>query len=81
MAAPLSQPGILASCLPVGRSLAYRIATGADPRPALARLARGFDVDHGVTDALFRFSGPVTGGYDCCPPIADGRLDLRLLKL
>jgi putative iron-dependent peroxidase len=48
MVAPLSQPGILAACLPVGRSLAYRIATGADPRPALTRLGRGFDVEHGV---------------------------------
>ena len=27
----------------------------------------------GITDALFRFSRPVTGGYYWCPPIAGGR--------
>jgi len=48
MVAPLSQPGILSACLPVGRSMAYRVATGADPRPALARLAQRFDVECGV---------------------------------
>ena len=48
MAAPLSQPGILSACLPVGRSIAYRVATGADPRPALTRLAQRFDIDCGV---------------------------------
>lgn len=36
-------------------------------------------LEDGVTDALFRFSRPVTGGYYWCPPIMAGRLDLRLL--
>jgi porphyrinogen peroxidase len=48
MVAPLSQPGILGPLLPVGRSIAYRVVTGADPRPALTRLRRGFDTEHGV---------------------------------
>lgn len=38
-------------------------------------------IDGGPTDALFRFSRPVTGGYYWCPPVAGGRLDLRLLRL
>lgn len=48
MVAQLSQPGILEPCLAAGRSIAYRIATGADPRPALARLQRGFEIDNGI---------------------------------
>ena len=34
-----------------------------------------------VTDAMFRISKPVTGAYFWCPPIVDGRLDLRQLGL
>jgi porphyrinogen peroxidase len=48
MVAHLSQPGILEACLPAGRSISYRVATGADPRPALARLRRGFDTAGGI---------------------------------
>jgi porphyrinogen peroxidase len=48
MVAHLSQPGILEPCQPVGRSLAYRVATGADPRSALARLRDGFELGGGV---------------------------------
>lgn len=32
--------------------------------------------EDGITDALFRFSRPVTGSYLWCPPVRDGRLDL-----
>ena len=35
----------------------------------------------GVADAMFRISKPVTGAYLWCPPIVDGRLDLRQLGL
>jgi putative iron-dependent peroxidase len=38
-------------------------------------------LDGSITDGLFQFSRPVTGGYYWCPPVADGGLDLRLLKL
>jgi len=38
-------------------------------------------LDSNLTDALFKFSRPVTGGYYWCPPVAAGKLDLRLLKL
>lgn len=50
-----------------------------DAYEQVMRRMAGLDGD--LTDALFRFSRPVTGGYYWCPPIADGKLDLRLLNL
>ena len=44
----------------------------------MMRRMAGLDDDH-VVDGLFSFSRPVTGGYYWCPPIVDGRLDLRFL--
>ena len=35
--------------------------------------------DDGIVDAMFRISRPVTGAYFWCPPMKDGRLDLRRL--
>jgi porphyrinogen peroxidase len=35
--------------------------------------------DDGIVDALFSISRPVTGAYFWCPPMKDGRLDLRRL--
>lgn len=35
--------------------------------------------DDGIVDAMFRISRPVTGAYFWCPPMRDGRLDLRRL--
>jgi len=43
------------------------------------QLVRMMGLDDGVTDALFTFSRPVTGGYYWCPPIAGARLDLSAL--
>jgi putative iron-dependent peroxidase len=37
--------------------------------------------EDGVTDALFRFTRPITGGYFWCPPVKDERLDLSALGL
>ena len=34
-----------------------------------------------ITDALFGFSRPIDGAYFWCPPLRDGRLDLRALGL
>jgi hypothetical protein len=45
---PVSQPGILAAIPPVGRSLAFRLEPGGDPRAALTRLRCGFDPAWGV---------------------------------
>jgi putative iron-dependent peroxidase len=46
-----------------------------------AQLRRMAGVDDSVTDALFRFSKPVTGAFFWCPPMKSGRLDLRSLSL
>ena len=37
--------------------------------------------EDGITDALFLISKPITGAFFWCPPLRDGRLDLRLLGL
>ncbi|MBS7325278.1 MAG: Dyp-type peroxidase [Thiopseudomonas sp.] len=40
------------------------------------QLRRMIGLDDGITDGLFRFSRPVTGGYYWCPPVVKGRLVL-----
>ena len=40
------------------------------------QLRRMVGEEDGITDALFRFSRPVTGGYYWCPAVSAGRLDL-----
>jgi porphyrinogen peroxidase len=37
--------------------------------------------DDGIVDALFGISRPVSGSYFWCPPMREGRLDLRRLGL
>lgn len=49
-----------------------------DTFEVMMRRMAGLDAD-GIADALFTFSRPVTGGYYWCPPVRDGRPDLRLL--
>lgn len=44
-----------------------------------AQMQRMTGHDDGITDALFRFSRPVTSAAFWCPPLREGRLDLRLL--
>jgi len=46
-----------------------------------AQLNRMMGLEDGVTDALFRFTRPVTGAYYWCPPVKSTRLDLRALGL
>jgi putative iron-dependent peroxidase len=46
-----------------------------------AQLRRMVGLDDGITDALFRFTRPVTGSYFWCPPVKAGRLDLSALGL
>jgi putative iron-dependent peroxidase len=46
-----------------------------------AQLLRMVGAEDGVVDALFTFTRPVSGAYYWCPPIAAGRLDLRLLGM
>ena len=42
-------------------------------------LRRMAGLDDGITDALFTFSRPVTGGYYWCPPVKSERLDLSFI--
>lgn len=41
-----------------------------------ALLKRMVGFEDGVSDALFKFTRPVTGSYFWCPPVLDGHLDL-----
>lgn len=46
-----------------------------------AQMRRMTGQEDRIADALFRFSKPVNGAYFWCPPVVDGRLDLRQLGL
>jgi putative iron-dependent peroxidase len=44
-------------------------------------LRRMAGLDDGITDGLFTFSHPLTGGYYWVPPVRDGKVDLSALGL
>lgn len=44
-----------------------------------AQMKRMAGLDDGITDALFRFTRPLTGNYYWCPPLMHERLDLSAL--
>ncbi|RJP67613.1 MAG: Dyp-type peroxidase [Comamonadaceae bacterium] len=46
-----------------------------------ALLRRMSGAEDGLTDALFSFTEPETGAYFWCPPVHQGRIDLRALGL
>ena len=46
-----------------------------------AQMRRMLGMDDGISDALFRFSSPLTGSYFWCPPVAQGKLDLTALGM
>jgi putative iron-dependent peroxidase len=46
-----------------------------------AQLRRMSGLEDGITDGLYRISRPITGGYYWCPPLKDGHLDLRALRI
>lgn len=46
-----------------------------------AQMRRMAGADDGIVDALFGFTRPINGAYFWCPPLRDGRLDLRALGL
>lgn len=52
-------------------------AASFDPFEALCRRMVG--LDDGIVDGLFKFTRPIDGAYYWCPPVVDGRLDLRAL--
>jgi putative iron-dependent peroxidase len=43
-----------------------------------AQLRRMSGAEDGITDALFRFTKPITTAYFWCPPVDKGKVDLRL---
>ena len=55
------------------------VAFGKSPDAFEALLNRMVGRDDGITDALFRFTRPVSGSYYWCPPAGDGGLDLDAL--
>jgi putative iron-dependent peroxidase len=57
------------------------VAFGASLAPFEAQMRRMAGLDDGVTDALFGFSRPLTGGYFWCPPMAAGQPDLSAIGL
>lgn len=46
-----------------------------------AQLRRMIGAEDGIRDALFRFTRPISGSYFWCPPVHDGRIDLRALGI
>ena len=46
-----------------------------------AQLKRMVGAEDGITDALFKYTRPVSGSYFWCPPVRNGRLDLRALGM
>jgi putative iron-dependent peroxidase len=46
-----------------------------------AQMRRMAGHEDGIVDAIFTFSKPVNGAYYWCPPVVNGRLDLRQLGL
>lgn len=68
-----AQPGILAPVPPCGRSMTFRLALEADPRPALAELQRHFDPAWGVVglgEPLVRALGKSVSGLRGFPSLA-----------
>jgi len=57
------------------------VAFGRSHQAFEQQMRRMAGQDDGVTDAMFRISKPVNGSYFWCPPMRDGRLDLRRLGL
>lgn len=46
-----------------------------------AQLKRMVGTEDGITDALFKFTAPISGSYNWCPPMRGKSLDLRALGL
>jgi len=46
-----------------------------------AQLKRMVGAEDGIADALFHFTKPISGSYFWCPPVKNGRLDLRAIGL
>jgi putative iron-dependent peroxidase len=62
-----------------GQGLVF-VAFGSTLDAFEALLHRMVGREDGITDALFRFTRPSSGAYFWCPPLLEGRLDLRNLR-
>ncbi|MDF0732220.1 Dyp-type peroxidase [Pseudomonas entomophila] len=61
-----------------GAGLAF-VALGHSFDAFEVQLRRMSGLEDGVTDALYRFSRPLTGGYYWCPPMGASGVDVNLL--
>ncbi len=55
------------------------VAFGKSHQAFEQQMRRMAGLDDGIVDAMFSISKPVTGAYFWCPPMKEGRLDLRRL--
>lgn len=83
-----AQEGFEPEAFVVRRSMPW--VAGADAGLVFLAFGKSFDAfeaqlrrmtghDDGITDALFRFTRPLTGGYYWCPPRGSAGIDLRAL--
>jgi putative iron-dependent peroxidase len=63
-----------------GEGLVF-VAFGESFQPFEALLRRMVGAEDGIPDALFTFTRPISGHYFWCPPMHNGKLDLRALAL
>ena len=57
------------------------VALGCGFEAFEAQMRRMSGQEDGLSDALFTFSRPLTGAYYWAPPLHEGRIDLRRLRL
>lgn len=57
------------------------VAFGNSFDPFEALMQRMVGLEDGISDALFKFTRPITGNYFWCPPVSEGSLDLSYLNL
>lgn len=57
------------------------VAFGASLDAFEAQMRRMMGEEDGITDALFKFTRPISGAYYWCPGMREGKLDLRALGL
>ena len=53
------------------------VAYASSPNTFVRHGRRMVGAEDGIVDALYQVSRPVTGGLYWCPPVVEGRLDLR----
>ena len=73
---------MLRKSMPWGNARAhglYFVAYGATFDAYERVLRRMAGLDDGVVDGLLQFSRAVSGGFYFCPPVHEGRYDLRAL--